>query len=194
MAQWSKALGTPNVFSAGFDWRWVDGDSQEEAYVPAVPTVDRRRDAGGDAVGAARLRRHAAEPRRVRAGHLHADRQARAHAERARRSLEQLRRPQPRDDGRDRPADRQQPSVDSRHATTPSSARTSAAMYHASDRVSVWGAVNSGFRAPTLTELYRQFSVGAVTTRPNDQLAARAAGRRGSRRQHRAGAERRRSA
>ena len=44
------------------------------------------------------------------------------------------------------------------------------ALYHVTDRVSVWGAVNSGFRAPTLTELYRQFSVGAVTTRPNDQL------------------------
>ena len=43
-------------------------------------------------------------------------------------------------------------------------------MYHATDRVSVWGAANSGFRAPTLTELYRQFSVGAITTRPNDQL------------------------
>src|SRR5256885_9720782 len=46
-----------------------------------------------------------------------------------------------------------------------------AALYHVSDRVSVWGAANSGFRAPTLTELYRQFSVGAITTRPNDQLA-----------------------
>jgi outer membrane receptor protein involved in Fe transport len=45
-----------------------------------------------------------------------------------------------------------------------------AAMYHASDRISFWGAANSGFRAPTLTELYRQFSVGAVTTRPNDRL------------------------
>jgi outer membrane receptor protein involved in Fe transport len=44
------------------------------------------------------------------------------------------------------------------------------ALYHVSDRVTAWGAVNSGFRAPTLTELYRQFSVGAVTTRPNDQL------------------------
>src|SRR5262249_9008924 len=29
---------------------------------------------------------------------------------------------------------------------------------------------NSGFRAPTLTELYRQFSVGAVTTFPNSDL------------------------
>ena len=43
-------------------------------------------------------------------------------------------------------------------------------MYHVTDKVSIWGAANSGFRAPTLTELYRQFSVGAVTTRPNDQL------------------------
>ncbi len=45
-----------------------------------------------------------------------------------------------------------------------------AALYHLTDRVTAWGAFNSGFRAPTLTELYRQFSVGAVTTRPNDQL------------------------
>src|SRR4030095_16529302 len=44
------------------------------------------------------------------------------------------------------------------------------ALFHATDRVTVWRAFNSGFRAPTLTELYRQFSVGAVTTRPNDQL------------------------
>src|SRR5262249_57739158 len=44
------------------------------------------------------------------------------------------------------------------------------ALYHVSDRVSTWGALNTGFRAPTLTELYRQFSVGAVTTRPNDTL------------------------
>ena len=45
-----------------------------------------------------------------------------------------------------------------------------AALYHVTDRVSVWGAANSGFRAPTLTELYRQFSVGAVTTFPNGDL------------------------
>jgi outer membrane receptor protein involved in Fe transport len=30
--------------------------------------------------------------------------------------------------------------------------------------------VNTGFRAPTLTELYRQFSVGAVTTFPSSEL------------------------
>ncbi len=65
-----------------------------------------------------------------------------------------------------------------------------AALYHVTDRVSVWGAANSGFRAPTLTELYRQFSVGAVTTRPNDQLGPGAPGRWRSRRQRRAGAQR----
>ena len=37
--QWSKAVGGSNLFSAGGDWRWVDGDSQEDAFVPAVPTI-----------------------------------------------------------------------------------------------------------------------------------------------------------
>src|SRR5262249_49634850 len=37
MAQWSKAVGR-NAFSAGFDVRHVDGESQEDAYVAAVPT------------------------------------------------------------------------------------------------------------------------------------------------------------
>ena len=38
MAQWSKALGSANAFSAGFDYRWVDGDSHEDGYVATVPT------------------------------------------------------------------------------------------------------------------------------------------------------------
>ena len=39
-----------------------------------------------------------------------------------------------------------------------------------SDRVSVWGDVGWGFRAPTLNELYRQFSVGLVRTLANENL------------------------
>ena len=54
MAQWSKAIGPSNVFSAGFDLRWVDGDSQEEAYVAGRADIDHRRDPGGDALRAAR--------------------------------------------------------------------------------------------------------------------------------------------
>ena len=45
-----------------------------------------------------------------------------------------------------------------------------AAIYHLSDRVSVWGDVGAGFRAPTLNELYRQFRVGNVLTLANNQL------------------------
>ena len=36
-----------------------------------------------------------------------------------------------------------------------------AVLYHVSDKVSAWGSIGSGFRAPTLNELYRQFRVGA---------------------------------
>jgi outer membrane receptor protein involved in Fe transport len=39
-----------------------------------------------------------------------------------------------------------------------------AALYHLTDRITGWGAFNTGFRAPTLTELCRQFSVGTVVT------------------------------
>src|SRR6185295_17061170 len=45
-----------------------------------------------------------------------------------------------------------------------------AALYKVSDRLSVWGGTSWGFRAPTLNELYRQFSVGTVVTQSNDQL------------------------
>ena len=38
------------------------------------------------------------------------------------------------------------------------------------ERLSAWGDIGSGFRAPTLNELYRQFRVGTVLTLPNDQL------------------------
>ena len=45
-----------------------------------------------------------------------------------------------------------------------------AALYKATERISAWGSIGSGFRAPTLNELYRQFRVGQVLTLANDQL------------------------
>jgi outer membrane receptor protein involved in Fe transport len=45
-----------------------------------------------------------------------------------------------------------------------------AAIYHVNNLVSVWGDVGSGFRAPTLNELYRRFSKGTVLTLPNSAL------------------------
>ena len=33
MIQWSRAIGQKHFFSTGFDWRHVDGDSLEDAYI-----------------------------------------------------------------------------------------------------------------------------------------------------------------
>ncbi|HEX4346723.1 MAG TPA: TonB-dependent receptor [Vicinamibacterales bacterium] len=44
------------------------------------------------------------------------------------------------------------------------------AMYRVSDHVNIWGDANTGFRAPTLNELYRQFKKGTTTTLPNYEL------------------------
>jgi outer membrane receptor protein involved in Fe transport len=44
------------------------------------------------------------------------------------------------------------------------------ALYRVHERVSVWGATGTGFRAPTLNELYRRFSQGAMVTLPNPNL------------------------
>ncbi len=44
------------------------------------------------------------------------------------------------------------------------------ALYRVHERLSVWGDIASGFRAPTLNELYRRFSHGAVVTLANPAL------------------------
>ena len=45
-----------------------------------------------------------------------------------------------------------------------------AALYHVTDTVTAWGSFGTGFRAPPLNELYRQFRVGAVLTLANEAL------------------------
>jgi outer membrane receptor protein involved in Fe transport len=45
-----------------------------------------------------------------------------------------------------------------------------AALYHATNRVTVWGSIGEGFRAPTLNELYRNFSIGQLLTLANAGL------------------------
>jgi outer membrane receptor protein involved in Fe transport len=44
------------------------------------------------------------------------------------------------------------------------------AVYHLTDRINLRGSAGTGFRAPTLNELYRQFRVGTVLTLPNFDL------------------------
>jgi outer membrane receptor protein involved in Fe transport len=167
---WTKTMGGLNVFSAGADWRWVDGDSQENAFnaaapqaivppVTIVPVLSVHRISGGtqQISGGYVQDIFTPVPQLVITLSARVDhwRNYDGHNLETTVSTGQA-------TGNNRPtiADRSDTVVSPR----------AAALYHVSDRVSVWGAANSGFRAPTLTELYRQFSVGAVTTRPNDQL------------------------
>jgi len=43
-------------------------------------------------------------------------------------------------------------------------------VYHVTSRFNIWADANSGFRAPTLNELYRQFKKGTTTTLANYAL------------------------
>jgi outer membrane receptor protein involved in Fe transport len=170
MAQWMKMLGTRNVLTVGSDFRWVDGDSQEDAYVAAVPTViippvtqaatlSVKRVSGGTQTSAGAFVQDVFTPfdklvftLSARLDHW---RNYDGHNLETTVSTGQ-------------PTVNNRPSIPERDDTMVSPHL--GAMYHVNDRVSLWGAANSGFRAPTLTELYRQFSVGAVTTFPNSDL------------------------
>lgn len=169
MLQWTRVFGTSHVVSAGTDYRWVDGDSEEDAYVAAVPTQitgvtqaatkSLRRISGGTqrSMGAFVSDIITPTTRLVITLSARVDRWKNYDGHNLETSVATgLPTANYRDD---------LPVV----TDTVVSPRV-AALYHLTDRVTAWSAFNTGFRAPTLTELYRQFSVGAVTTRPNAEL------------------------
>ena len=170
MTQWSRAMGTRNAFSAGFDFRWVEGESQEAAYVASVPasfngvtqaaTLSVQRFSGGaqQSLGAFVQDIFTPIDKLVLTLSARVDRWNNYNGHNLETTV-----------ATGAPTANNRPSIADSNETVVSPHL--GALYHASDRVSVWGAVNSGFRAPTLTELYRQFSVGAITTRPNENLA-----------------------
>jgi outer membrane receptor protein involved in Fe transport len=170
MMQWSKVFRTSNVFSAGFDWRKVDGDSQEDAYVAAVPavisgvtqaaTLSVHRVSGGTQQSLGGFIQDILTPtdKLVITLSARVDRWKNYDGHNLETTV-----------ATGLPTVNNRPSIPDKDDTVVSP--HAAALYHVFDRLGVWGAVNSGFRAPTLTELYRQFSVGAVTTRPNDTLS-----------------------
>lgn len=169
MAQWTKVFGTTHVVSAGTDYRWVDGDSEEDAYVAAVPTVitgvtqearlNLRRISGGTQRSMGLFVSDIITPTSKLVVTLAArvDRWRNYDGHNLETTV-----------ATGLPTANYNDALPDRSDTV-FSPRV-AALYHFTDRLTAWGAVNSGFRAPTLTELYRQFSVGAVTTRPNAEL------------------------
>jgi outer membrane receptor protein involved in Fe transport len=167
MVQWSRSIGRSNYFSAGLDWRRVSGDSLEDTYIngaivavgPTAPaTLSARRVSGGTQHSTGFFLQNVSTfndfviTLSVRAdrwknfdGHIN-----------------------------ETSATTGLPSAGHRgdlpdKSDTVASPRLGA-LYRVSDRVSVWGDVGYGFRAPTLNELYRQFSVGLVRTLANETL------------------------
>ena len=171
MVQWQKVVGTRQLLTAGTDWRWVDGDSREDAYsaitgavagsdgvtLPAALTVNRI--SGGSQQSQGAFVQDVITPVEKLVVTLNA--RVDHWRNYAGHNLETT-------VATGLPTANNKPSVPERTDTVVSP--RVAALYHITERVTAWGSMNSGFRAPTLTELYRQFSVGAITTRPNDQL------------------------
>jgi outer membrane receptor protein involved in Fe transport len=167
MVQWSKSIGRSQFLSVGTDWRWVDGDSHEDSYNQIGPLVSPvtgsvlalKRISGGTQRSVGFFLQDILTPLPklsiTIAERLDHWRSYNAH------NNETL-------VPSGAPGAGDIPSLPQKSITvgTP----RVAALYHVTDRVSVWGDVSSGFRAPTLNELYRQFRVGTTLTLANSDL------------------------
>ena len=170
MAQWTRAFGVKQVVSAGWDWRWIEGESQEtsmDAQKGLTPVTARF--SGGDQRLMGVFVQDIVTPMSklqltfsARVDHW---RNYNAH------NLETTIATGAPTANYKTSCSAATPSVVclADRADTVGSPRA-AALYHVTDKVSVWGDYGLGFRAPTLNELYRQFQVGAILTRANDQL------------------------
>jgi outer membrane receptor protein involved in Fe transport len=159
MVQWARALGARHYLTAGTDWRWVDGDSEEQALDAVTgTTVTLERVSGGTqrSVGAFVQDLFTPIDRMTVTLSARVDRWRNYDAHNFETTVAT---------GLPTANNRELPDRDDTVASP-----RAAVMYRVSDQVNVWGSIGSGFRAPTLNELYRQFRVGAVLTLANDQL------------------------
>jgi outer membrane receptor protein involved in Fe transport len=158
MVQWTKTLGGRNILTLGMDSMWVEGSTNETAY-SATGTVTLSRIAGGQQqyIGGFIQDMIAVTPKLRLTLSARLDHWKNYNASRVEEDLNT--------------ADAVLP-VNAEYADKTNSVGSphAAALYKFSDRVSAWGGISWGFRAPTLNELYRQFSVGTTLTTANDQL------------------------
>jgi outer membrane receptor protein involved in Fe transport len=160
MAQWSRAFAGRQFFSAGADFRWVDGDSIEDGLDPVRGTTvvlhrvsgGTQRSLGGFVQDIVSVATNVDITLGARIDHW---------SSYDGHNLENL-------VPSGTPTAGNNPSLPDRNDTVVSP--RAAAIYRINDRVSVWGDIGAGFRAPTLNELYRQFRVGTVLTLANNQL------------------------
>ncbi|MCC7184940.1 MAG: TonB-dependent receptor, partial [Acidobacteria bacterium] len=159
MAQTQIAAGR-HALTIGADWRWVDGDSEEDGLdAQTGTTVTLRRVSGGTQQAWGGFVQDVFTPTAaltMTAG-ARIDRWRTYNGHNLEQSVPS---------GALTAA--HNPALPARSDTVVSP--RVAAMYRVSDRLSLWGNLAAGFRAPTLNELYRQFRVGTVLTLANNQL------------------------
>jgi len=162
MAQWSKPFaGGRQLLQVGGDWHWVTGDSNEDGLdATRGQTVTLQRVSGGSQKSLGFFVQDLMSPSSSMTVTLSArvDHWSSYDAHNLETNLPA-----------GTPTATNFPTLPGRDDTVVSP--RAAVMYHVNDRVSVWGDVGSGFRAPTLNELYRQFRVGTTLTLANNALA-----------------------
>lgn len=159
-AEWARAVGRRHLLTAGFDWRAVEGESREAALDFQTGTrITLERKSGGAQKSAGLFVQDLFSPveRLVVTIAARVDHWRNHDGHNLERSVP----------GRI-PTANDRPLLPERRDTV-FSPRLSA-IHHATGWFSAWGSIGTGFRAPTLNELYRQFRVGAVTTLANHDL------------------------
>jgi outer membrane receptor protein involved in Fe transport len=162
MVQWTRGFqlgGYSHALSAGTDFRWIKGDSEEDTYAlnTGLTKLLHRVSGGRQKIGGVfgqdlvEITPKLQLTLSARVDHWH-NYDAHNHETTLATGL---------------------PTANDKVLADKSDTALSprvAALYRATGRVSVWGSVSRGFRAPTLNELYRQFRVGAILTTANENL------------------------
>ena len=160
LVEWSKGLGSSQFLTTGVDWRWVDGDSEENGLDALRGTqVILERVSGGTqrSLGVFVQDLITPTPRLTLTLAARLDRWRNYDAHNLERNLPA-----------GTPTTNHRESLPEKDDVVASP--RAAALYHVLDWLSLWGDLGWGFRAPTLNELYRQFRVGQVLTLANNQL------------------------
>ena len=167
MLQWSRAFGLRNTLGVGGDWRWVDGESREDTYNQLGPIVSPvtgsvlalLRKSGGTQRSLGAFVQDVFTPidKLVLTVSARTDSWNNYNAHNVETNIPS-----------GTPTAQSNPNLPERDDQVVSP--RVAALYHVTGQVRVWGDFSMGFRAPTLNELYRSFSVGAVRTFANAQL------------------------
>ena len=160
MVQWSRAFRNTQFFTAGADWRWVDGDSEENGLDAATGTqVVLNRVSGGTQSSAGLYVQDliVPSPRYTVTLSSRVDHWRNYNGHNLEKSaITGL------------PTAGNVPSLPDRDDVVVSP--RAAGLYHLTSKIDVWGDIGWGFRAPTLNELYRQFRVGSTLTLANPAL------------------------